>query len=270
VEAREEVRADLSLTLPARALLGHKRLTDGHLAEQLLGQAQCTDPDEHRGEVELEELPELERLRGVAHEHLHTLRLGRRDGVDVSEAFDEDLRRVALGFTRRRTRDELLIGVVNCLLQHLPHHRRRTRLLEEAEDPALVDRGEDRLDIGLAGEHHAGGLRRERLRTSQQLRAPHARHAHVGDDHLKGPGVREPRERFDPRRRADHFVRAPQHHAEALGHLLLVIDEQHSRALSAHAAPRRARSARSLACSSAMPRRQPSSCSERPSAASSP
>src|SRR5262249_54377806 len=51
-----------------------------------------------------------------------------------------------------------------------------------AEDAARVDRRDDRLDVGVAGQDDAVGIRPELHRAMEEIDAVHLRHALVGDD----------------------------------------------------------------------------------------
>ena len=92
-------------------------------------------------------------------------------------------------------------GVLAGEMEHLDRPPQRDPKLvvlpglgDVAVDAAAVDRLDERADVGVAGEHDAHRVRTDLHRARQELRAAHARHALVGDDH-RGVGAIEQLER---------------------------------------------------------------------------
>jgi hypothetical protein len=90
-------------------------------------------------------------------------------------------------------------------------------------------RPHDGFALGLPGQHDARRRREVALDVSQQLRAVHAGHAHVGDDHV-GRGLLHGVERLLAAEREGHLPALAflaQRIAQAIEDGLLVIDKQH-------------------------------------------
>ena len=129
------------------------------------------------------------------------------------------------------------------VLDGLPHDDRQLvgipRLGEVAEDVPLVDRVDDRPDIGIGREQEPRRLRPDGLGLAQELDARHLRHPLVGQDHVGDLARPEILERLGAALEGDDAIVDPQQ----------VVDRAQARRA------RRPRPARSDARSSARSRR---------------
>ena len=118
--------------------------------------------------------------------------------------------------------------LIDAVLDHAEQRFRVAGFEQEAEHAAFVHGGDGRFEIGLAGEHHAHGLRGDLVDLGEETRAVHVRHAHVGDHH----GERTLRaDDVEPRGTAGggfDFHAIAQLAADAVEHVRLVVDEQHA------------------------------------------
>ena len=95
-----------------------------------------------------------------------------------------------------------------------------------AEDPARVDRRDDRLDVGIAGQDDAVRVRPELHRAMQELDPVHDRHALVGDDHRRIVRLEE-LEPAAPALRGQHLELVTVVVGEGAQDVGLVVDDHH-------------------------------------------
>ena len=97
---------------------------------------------------------------------------------------------------------------------------------EELEDGALVDGVRDGLQLGIARQHDAYGLRTQQLGLAQEVGAQHAGHALVRHDHVDRMAGQHVQPFLAAVGRQDMVAIAPQQALEGSEDIRLVIDQQ--------------------------------------------
>ena len=99
------------------------------------------------------------------------------------------------------------------------------RLADEAVDLAVVDRADDRREVGVTGEQDAHAARRDVARLPQQIDAGHDRHALVADDDVHLVAAQEV-ERLVAVGGREHVIAVAEQRLQRGQDALLVVDHQ--------------------------------------------
>jgi len=168
----------------------------------------------------------FEEAHGLAHLFGALLDLGLKVGVEILQL---------LVLFQRQCFQALLFLLQILAFQRMLHRQRDVvfvpRLGDVAVNLALVDGGDGRAHVGIAGEQDAYRIRPFGPYLFEKLRAVHLRHAHVGNHQVDGILL----EHLQPRRAAiggeDAVAQRPEQPFQRTQDIGLVIHEQQRRRL---------------------------------------
>ncbi|MEZ4241391.1 MAG: hypothetical protein R3F59_35610 [Myxococcota bacterium] len=200
------------------------------VVEALGGVARQGDEAElrqHRGHLDPPAVGQAQVLGDLARQLLEAVRPAERDGVGERQHVDQRLDAAVERLLEQHPLRRHELVLLRRRLHRGEERRRRAGLREEAEDLALVDGGDGRADVGLAGEQDAHGVGRLLARVGEERGAVHAGHAHVRHDD-GGVGVLgEPAQRLGAGGRGGRLIAPTEVEHQPVEHVGLVVDAQH-------------------------------------------
>jgi hypothetical protein len=150
---------------------------------------------QHGRDLELPALRQLQLVGERADVLLDALRAPERHRIAERHHLGQHLDAAVQGLLEQRLLRQCQAMQLDGGLDGFEQLGGRTRLDQEAKHGALVDGGDRGVDLGVAREQDARGVRKSRPGFGQQLRAVHAGHAHVRNQHRGGRLARQELER---------------------------------------------------------------------------